>query len=73
MIKRKYSFKKGWNNLRVGDRQKAKEELKRALSISNDGSFRNYRRGIHYMTASQYLNVEKVFKKFNVTEIWDEN
>lgn len=73
MKKHKYSFQKGWNNLRVYDQNSAKSDLKKALAVNNDCSFRNYRRGVHYMSASQYINVEKIFHKYNVKDIWDEH
>ena len=63
-------FHKGWNQLRLKDVEPAKKELMQALGINNKMSWNKYRNGQIEPRASQAANVEAIFKKYGITNIW---
>lgn len=64
-------FKRGIQQLKVGDYKAAIEELYKALGINNRTSFVAYRDGRTIPKATQAEAVESVFNRFGVTaNIW---
>ncbi|NMB82066.1 MAG: hypothetical protein GYA14_09640 [Ignavibacteria bacterium] len=68
--KYKHGFNRGYIQLRQCDVKQAKQELKEALYIYNEVSFRKYRYGAINIKALQADRVTAVFAKYGITDIW---
>jgi transcriptional regulator with XRE-family HTH domain len=66
----KEGFCKGYGQLQIKDKDSAYKELWSALGVSSRTALSQYRRGKIEPKASQAEAVEKVFKKYGITEIW---
>ena len=64
-------FRRGLNQVRVGDYAQVREELMTALGVSNRNSLAAYASGRQEMKVTQAEAVEGVFNRFGVTSnIW---
>lgn len=70
-VKRK-GFKKGYGQVQQKDIPAIRKELMRALGVNNRMSLNNYMRGETEPKVSQAKEVEKVFEKYSITEVWGE-
>lgn len=68
----KDGFRKGYDQLPIGEVAEARKEMFEVLGISenNRTSFNNYLTGKTEPKATQAVGLEKVFQKRNITSIW---
>lgn len=64
----KYSFLKGWDNLKQRDVDSAKQELMDALNIKSDATFYRRLRGQIVPTIEESTQVLNVFKKYGIKQ-----
>lgn len=64
----KYSFLKGWDDLKQRDVDSAKQELMDALNIKSDATFYRRLRGQIVPTLEEYTQVLNVFKKYGIKQ-----
>ena len=63
-------FALGISQLRACDKQAAEAELYEALGITSRPPFYDYRNGKTKIPIDKIEPVEKVFRKYGVTQIW---
>lgn len=68
----KFSFNKGWQNLRMKDQPKVRDEIKQVLRIKTDAAFMQRRRGGIEHRITEVEAIESVFIRYGVPpgEIW---
>lgn len=67
-------FQNGWNQLRVGDAQSAREDLKAVFGVSTDEAFRGRRAGKYRISPGERMAITQVFENYGITEnIWGGN
>lgn len=64
----KYSFLKGWDNLKQRDVDSAKQDLMDALNIKSDATFYRRLRGQIVPTIEESTQVLNVFKKYGIKQ-----
>lgn len=67
----KVSFKKGYQQVQLKDLQNVRTELMGALEITTLQAFRNRLNGEVEPKTSEVLEIERVFNKYGIKEIWD--
>jgi hypothetical protein len=68
----KDGFNKGYMQLKLKDKNEAKQEIWDALGINNRNSFYQYLYGKIECRASQAESVERIFSKYGIKDIWGE-
>lgn len=66
----KFSFLKGWGQVKQKDAPKVQEALMEALSITTRQAFRLRMLGFIEPKMTEIHAIESVFKKYGITEIW---
>lgn len=68
----RYSFLRGWEQLRFCDQEKVKKEIMETLNIKNAQSWRQRRSGLLPLTLDQYEAITEIFKKNGVDkkDVW---
>jgi hypothetical protein len=66
----KEGFNRGYLQLKLKDANEAQKEIWSALGINNRTTFHFYKIGKVECKASQAEEVERVFKKYGITDIW---
>ena len=72
IAKTRYSFKKGYLQVPIGEKGKVQEELRRILGISGRTYFStilNY--GIVDISLPKYELINQAFARRNITDVWD--
>ncbi len=71
IAKTRYSFKKGWSQISIGEKKKVEGELRKALNINGGTYFSTIlNRGIYDISVPRYEAINEVFNKRGITEIW---
>ena len=66
----KYSFKKGFRQLRIQDSAQAKAEIMEALNIISRPSWAARLNGTIEPKVGEVEAIEGVFRKYNIKKIW---
>lgn len=72
IAKKRYSFKKGYLQVPIGEKGKVQEELKHVLGISGRTYFSTIlNSGIADISLSKYEAINQAFARRNITDVWD--
>lgn len=66
----KFSFKKGYSQVRQIDAPVVKERIMNSLGLTTRAAWRQRLLGIVEPKVSEAEAIEKIFKEFGITEIW---
>lgn len=69
----KFSFRKGFGQIQYKDAKIVRKEIMEALNVKTSQSFRNRLKGNTVPTVIEKENIEKIFNKYGVTDIWGTN
>jgi hypothetical protein len=67
---KKYPFKKGYDKVPGGIQPNVKAELMKVLNIKTRAAWLKRLKGEVEPTVSEAQNIEKVFRKHGITDIW---
>jgi len=67
---RKFSFRKGWSQVRVIDRKSVMIKLMYAMNISSRRQFQARLRGDHEPKVTEYEAIKKIFAKYGIKDPW---
>lgn len=70
--KQSFSFKKGWNQLKVGDTSAVRERIMSALGIRYRSSFYYRLNGNCEPTMTEAQQIEAIFREYGITKVWGE-
>lgn len=65
------SFKKGYGQVKYKDLSAVRDEIMEALEIGSLQAFRNRMNGDVEPRVSEQKEIERVFNKYGIKEIWD--
>lgn len=68
---KKYSFRKGYNQVPAGKQGEVRSAIIRSLGIAQS-AFYSRLRGEVEPKVSEYRAIEAIFKKYGITDIWGE-
>lgn len=72
IAKTRYSFKKGYMQVPIGEKDKVREELKAILGISGRTYFSTIlNAGIIDISLPKYKLINQAFARRNITDVWD--
>ncbi len=72
IAKTRYSFKKGYMQVSIGEKEKFREELKSILGISGRTYFSTIlNSGIIDISLPKYELINQAFARRNITDVWD--
>lgn len=72
IAKTRYSFKKGYLQVPIGEKDKVRDELKRILGISGRTYFSTIlNSGIENISLPKYEAINQAFARRNITDVWD--
>lgn len=72
IAKTRYSFKKGYMQVSIGEKEKLREELKSILGISGRTYFSTIlNSGIIDISLPKYELINQAFARRNITDVWD--
>lgn len=72
IAKTRYSFKKGYMQVSIGEKEKLREELKSILGISGRTYFSTIlNAGIVDISLTKYELINQAFARRNITDVWD--
>lgn len=72
IAKTRYSFKKGYMQVPIGEKDKMREELKNILGISGRTYFSTIlNAGIVEISLNKYELINQAFARRNITDVWD--
>jgi len=66
----KYSFRKGWSQVRQGDANAVREKLKEALNVYTRGGFLNRLNGKVVPLVPDKEAIDQVFAEYGITDVW---
>lgn len=69
---RSFSFKKGWNQLRHGDIEQARNKLMDALGLTSTPPFYQRLNGKVEPKVTEAEAIERIFAEYGITEVWGE-
>ena len=68
----KFSFQRGWSQVRRCDQQAVKSELLTAMNINNRVSFYERLNGMIEPRITEYEAIVQIFAKYGITDVWGE-
>lgn len=68
--KKQFAFERGWENAKAKDQPAIRAEIMEALKLTTDVAFMQRRRGGINHRVTEAADIERVFKKYGVEEIW---
>lgn len=68
----KYSFQRGYSQVRLKDLKEVKSELMSALNITTQVSWTGRIRGKVIPKIDEAAKIEQVFAKYGITDVWGE-
>lgn len=72
IAKKRYSFRKGYLQVTLKDRDELREELKRILRITQRSYFYSVMNsGILDISLPRYEAINQAFARRNITDVWD--
>ena len=72
IAKKRYSFRKGYLQVTLKDRDELREELKKILRITQRSYFYNVmNNGIIDISLPRYEAINQAFARRNITDVWD--
>lgn len=72
IAKTRYSFKKGYLQVPICEKEKVREELKNILGISRSNYFSTIlNSGIVDISLPKYELINQAFARRNITDVWD--
>ena len=72
IAKKRYSFRKGYLQVTLKDRDELREELKNILRITQRSYFYNVMNsGIIDISLPRFEAINQAFARHNITEVWD--
>lgn len=72
ITKTRYSFKKGYLQVPIGEKESVREELKTILGISGRTYFSTIlNSGIVDISLPKYELINQAFARRNITDVWD--
>lgn len=73
IAKKRYSFLKAYGMIPISEAKIVKRELMNVLGMKAVGSWRNaLSKGYISPTVDKYAGVVRVFKKYGITDCWEE-
>ena len=69
----RFSFRKGFGQIQQKDANLVKDEIMDALNLKSRGSWHLRLNGAIEPKISEVKLIEDVFRKYGITEIWDED
>ena len=72
MSKEQFSFAKGWSQVRQGDVAACRKDLMDALNVTTRAAFLQRLKGNVIPNVLEAHNVEKVFAKYGIKDVWGE-
>lgn len=70
--KQSFSFKKGWNQLKVGETSEVRQKIMKALGVKVPSTFYYRLNGRCEPTISEARAIEDIFKEYGITKVWGE-
>lgn len=70
--KKSFSFKRGWNQLKVSDTEAARRKIMAALGVTTTASFYYRLNGKCEPTITEAAAIEAVFREYKITKVWGE-
>lgn len=67
---KKYSFKRGYKKLTLDQEKECRELLMRKLHITTRKAFRDRLEGKVEPKISEYKDIEAVFQRYEIADIW---
>lgn len=72
IAKKRYSFRKGYLQVTLKDRDELREELKKILRITQRSYFYNVmNNGIVDISLPRFEAINQAFARRNITDVWD--
>lgn len=68
----RYSFRRGWAQVKNSDVRQCRADIKAALDIKTRRAFIQRLNGSVEPRISEYKAIEAVFAKYGITDIWGE-
>lgn len=65
------TFKKGWEQLRVCDRERFREESMAVFGVKNRANFYSRMSGKTSLSAVEYIHLTELFRKYGVNDPWE--
>ena len=73
IAKNRYSISRAYGMVPLSKAKAAKRDLMEALGMESDGSWRNMlSRGYLSPRLDKYIKVNRVFRKYGITDAWEE-
>ncbi|MDR0620254.1 MAG: hypothetical protein LBG17_10225 [Bacteroidales bacterium] len=69
-VKEKRIFQRGWMAVSQKNAAKVRGKLKAAMGVTTHQSFRDRMNGKVFLSEAEIKEIEAIFKKFGVTDIW---
>jgi hypothetical protein len=69
-MEEKFSFKKGWGQVRQKDAKAIKKRIMKALSITTRASWGRYLNGDIEPKISEYKEIEAIFTEYGIKKVW---
>lgn len=66
----KFSFEKGWKQIRQKDTKAVKQKLMETLSIRNRTSWGDRLKGRIEPKVSEYNQINAIFAEYGITDVW---
>ena len=66
----KFSFSKGWSQLRHCDAPVARKKLMRSLNVNTRQGFLNRMYGTVEPRVTEHESVERIFAEYGITDVW---
>ena len=70
MSNEQFSFNKGWSQVKNGDIRECRKELMDAVGVTTRAAFLQRLKGNVIPNVLEARNVEKVFAKYGIKEVW---
>jgi len=67
-----FSFQKGWEQVTIGQAKEVKAEIMMKLGITTNSNWLQRLKGNVEPKISEAHNIESVFNKYGITDIWGE-
>ena len=66
----KFSFKRGWSQVKLSDAPVVKRKIMRAIKIKSRNAFYERLCGKVEHRITEYQSIEKIFAEYGITDVW---
>ncbi|MDR1652883.1 MAG: hypothetical protein LBS01_04425 [Prevotellaceae bacterium] len=66
----KFSFQKGWSQVKIGETTAVRSKLMKALNITTRMAFHDRLKGKVVPKINEYHAIEKVFAEYGIKKVW---